>query len=125
MRGSASVPCEDGHVNEYVRERCEVDDRVLEGSSRDGNGRCGYGHDELGCEKYDRDVNDRDVNDRDANDRDANDRDANDHCVDGLHVPGLHENDLSGHVRHASAHAHGARGRRRSYQQHSLAVRVY
>ena len=106
-RDLGSVPCEDDRVSGYDRERCEVGIRVLEGSGRDGNGRCGYGRVPHGCGKCDRDVNGHDESDHDENV----------HCVNGrLHAGDQYGNDLSGHVRRASAHAHDARGRRRSCQ---------
>lgn len=80
---------------------------VLERSDRDGNGRCVYDRDEHGCGKYD----------CGSNGRDGHVREENDHSVNGrLHAGDLYENDLSGHARHVSAHAHDARGRRRSCQ---------
>ncbi len=93
MKDSVLILCED--VNGYGRERCEVDVRVLEESDRGGNGRCEYGRDEHVCGNYGRYGNGHGVNGR-------------------FHVGDLHGNDLSGHVHHASAHAHDARGRTRS-----------
>lgn len=92
VRDSGLDPREDDRADGHGRERCDVGVRVLEGSDRYGSGHCGYGRDDHG-------------------------RDESYHHVDGrLHVRDLHENDLSGHVRHASAHARDARGRRRSCQ---------
>lgn len=106
-RDSGLALCEDDHVGGHGHERCEKGVRVLEGSDRDGNDRYGCG----------RDVNDRDEHGRDEIDRDGHGHDENDHGVDGrLHAGDLHWNDLNGHVRRASAHAHDVRGRRRSCQ---------
>ena len=110
MRDSGLVSCEDDHVGGHGCECREVGVHVLEGSDRDGSGRCGYGRGEHGHGEYDRGECDRDVNGRGECDRDVND-----HRVDGRHHgDDLHGNDLSVHVRRASAHAHDAHGRRRS-----------
>ncbi len=79
----------------------------MEGSDHGGSGRCGYGRDEHGHGEYDRDVNGRDEHGRDESVHRADAR---------LRAGVLHGNHLSGHVRRASAHAHDARGRRRSCQ---------
>ncbi len=56
-----------------------------------------------------------DVRVLEENDRGGNGRYGNGHGVNGrFHVGDLYGNDLSGHVHHASAHAHDARGRTRS-----------
>ena len=107
VRDSELVLCEDDHVGVYGREHCAVGVRVYEVIDRDGSGRCGYGRDEHGCGQYDRDVNGRDEHGCDGNDRRV------DGCFYAGELPG---NALSGHVRRASAHAHDARGRRRSCQ---------
>lgn len=97
LRDSGLVQCEDDRVSDPGCERCVVGVRVLEGSDHDGSGRCGYG--------------------RDVNGRDEHGRDEDDHRVDCRFRAGdLHGNDLSGHVRHANAHARDAHGRRRSCQ---------
>lgn len=107
VRDSESVPCEDDHVVGYGRERYPVGVRVLEGSDHDGSGHYGYGRDEHGCGHYDRGVNGRGDHGHDVND----------HRVDGRFDAGeLLGNALNGRVRRASAHAHDARGRKRSFQ---------
>ena len=107
MRDSGSVPCENDRVGCYGRERFLVGVRVFEGSDRDGSGHYGYGRDEHGCGHYDRGVNGREEHGRDGSDP----------RVDGRFDAGeLLWNALNGHVRCVSAHAHDARGQRRSCQ---------
>ena len=95
------VPCEDDHVDDRGRKSCELDVRSLKESDRDGNDRCGYGRGGYGRDGYVRGGCDRDGHGREEGDRDVSDCD---------------ENDLRGHVRRASAHAHDARARRLSCQ---------
>lgn len=107
IRDSERVQYEDDYVVGYGRDRCPVGVRVSKGSDRDGSDHYGYGRDEHCYGHYDRGVSGRDEHGRDGND----------HHVDGRFDAGEScRNALNGHVRRANAHAHDARGRKRSCQ---------